>query len=243
MKIDLMKNMRGYKGLHSAVYSCYVIAFSPILTMLLGFFAYFCTGDYMPIGALTRQIYLFTIIFPMLFLTIDLYQIILKNRRFDNPKSVIKTNPELLVLLGFLIWNLIATLIQKSVFGTSLAYTTIIYPDGLREGLFAFFIYGLCLLVAFLVKEEKIVKNILFAFIIVATITAILALIDPDANFIIHQVRSSNWAGLFLNSNHYSYYLTLATTLSAMGVVFSKVRWKWILSLVVVSFFSIIKST
>ena len=240
MKFDLMKNMKNYKGLHSAVYASYFVVLSPIITILLGLLSYGFIGDYMPLGSLPRQVYLFAFIFPILFLSVDLYQIIIKNREFNPLKSTIKSHPELFILLAFLVWNLIATLLQKAIFGSSLAYTTRIQPVGVQEGLFAFFIYGLCVFIAFMVKERQIVTNILFCFIGVATILSVLAILDPHLTFIIHQARTSTWVSLFVNSNHFSYYLTLATTLTGMGVVLSKVRWKWVLSIVLLSFFCVI---
>lgn len=240
MKFNLMKNIKDYKGLHSGVFSSYFVTLSPIITILIGLLAELLVGEYMPFGAMTRQVYLFAFAFPFLFLSLDLFYIIIKEREFNSLKSTIKDHPELFILLGFLVWNIVATLLQREILGSSRAYTTILKPMGVQEGLFAFFIYALCVFVAFSIKDKKIVKNVLFSFIIVATIVSILALLDPGLNFTIHQTKSSNWVSVFINSNHYSYYLTLATTLSAMGVVLSKVRWKWILSVVFLSFFCII---
>ena len=239
MKIKFFKTLDDYNGLHSAVYASYIIAFSPIITILLGLLSWGLIGEYYPLGAMTRQVYLFAILFPMLFLAVDLYPLILKRRKFDGIKSTVSTHPELFILLGFLVWNIIATLLQMWIFGNSRAYTTRIQPAGVQEGLFAFLVYGLCTLMAFWVKDKKIVKNVLACFTITAFILAFLALIDPKMNFIIHGVRTSTWPSVFVNSNHFSYYLTLATTLSAMGVVLSKVRWKWIISIVLLAFFSV----
>lgn len=240
MKINIIKNLKDYKGLHSSVFATYIICLSPILTMILGLFSLLVIGTYMPMGAMTRQPYIFAFIFPILFLSIDLYSIIIKERSFTNFKTLLKDHAELFILLGFIVWNVLATLLQRAIFGHSLAYTTYLEPAGVQEGLFAFFIYGLCVLTAFSIKNKEIVKNILFTFIVVAFFLSSLALLDPNFEFVFHSTRTSAWPSVFVNSNHFSYYLTLATTLCAGGVVLTKVRWKWILSVCLLTFFSII---
>jgi hypothetical protein len=59
----------------------------------------------------------------------------------ENPLLVLKSNPELIIFICFLLWNLIATLIQMATFGSSLAFTTKLYPAGVQEGLFTFFVF------------------------------------------------------------------------------------------------------
>ena len=241
MKINILKNMKDYRGLHFAVYSSYIVMLMPLIKIIIGLALQLLSGSYMPLGAMTRQLYIFAFLFPILFLALDLYRIITKDRKIESFKTVIKNHPELFVLALFLIWNIIATLLQKSLFGTSRAYTTILQPSGVQEGLFAFFIYGLCVLVAFLVKERQITTNIITIFVAVAVVLSLLAIIDPNSSFIIHQTRSSRWPSVFINSNHYSYYLTLATATCAMGVVLcQKSKLKWILSIVLLTFFCII---
>ena len=139
MKINIIKNLKDYKGLHSSVFATYIICLSPILTMILGLFSLLVMGTYMPMGAMTRQPYIFAFIFPILFLSIDLYSIIIKERSFTNFKTLLKDHAELFILLGFIVWNVLATLLQRAIFGHSLAYTTYLEPAGVQEGLFAFF--------------------------------------------------------------------------------------------------------
>ena len=239
MKIKLFKTLDNGKDLHSPVFACYIIVFAPLITILLGLISWALSGTYEVLGSMTRQIYIFAFIFPLLFFVLDLYPLILKQRKFEGVKSTISNHPELFILLCFLIWNIIATLLQMKIFGHSRAYTSRIQPRGVQEGLFAFVIYGLCVLMAFWVKDNRIMKNVLVCFIVTAFSLSFLALIDPFSKFIIHSIGNSSWPSVFLNSNHFSYYLTLATALSAMGIILSRVRWKWILSIVLFAFFSV----
>ena len=66
MKTKFFKTLDDYNGLHSAVYASYIIAFSPIITILLGLLSWGLIGEYYPLGAMTRQVYLFAILFPIL---------------------------------------------------------------------------------------------------------------------------------------------------------------------------------
>ena len=238
MKIDLHKNLKGYDGLHSAVYSSYIIALSPLITAIIAIVATLTLGNTSKLGLLSAQIYTYSFVFVVLFLSIDLYRTILKERKFESFKTTLKTKPELFILLGFLVWNVIATLIQKAVFGSSYAYTTIVYPLGIQEGLFAFVIYGLCVLMAYFVKNKQITKNILFTFMIIVLALSIFATIDPMGEIMIFQShRNTPWASMFFNSNHFGYVLTLATMLSAMWFIFAEKRWHKIFSTILLAAF------
>lgn len=238
MKIDLYKNLRNYSGLHSAVYSCYIIALSPLITAIFAILSQLTLGNTSKLGLLSAQIYTYSFVFVVLFLSIDLYRIILKERKFESFKITLKTRPELFILLGFLIWNIIATLLQLAIFGHSYAFTTIIYPLGIQEGLFAFVIYGLCVLMAYFVKDKQIAKNILFTFLIIVLLLSIFAFIDPCGDLIFQSHRNTTWASMFFNSNHFGYVLTLATTLSGMWFVFADKKWQKIVSCVLLVCFT-----
>jgi len=239
MKIKLQNNLKDYSGLTSSVVFSYIIALSPIITIFLALVSLIFKGENSSLGTLSFQIYLYPIIFLIIFLYFDLYSIIYKKRKLDPIKTTIKTKPELFILLGFLIWNIVATVIQILLFDKSLALTTIIFPLGVQEGLFAFTVYGLCLLLAYFVKHEKITQNILFAFLISLTIISIFAIMDPNNNFFFQNYSNTTWAGMFFNSNHFGYVLTLSTTLAAVGFVLTDVKWKRIVCLVLFTLFTV----
>ena len=239
MKINLLKNLKGYKGLRSSVVAGYMIALSPVFTALVACLSFLVLGNTSKLGLLSAQIYTYALFFGVLFLCLDLYRIILKDREFESFKSTLKTKPELFILLGFLLWNILATILQLSIFGESHAYTTIIYPLGIQEGLFAFVIYGFCVLMAYYVKQKDITKNILFTFLCVVLALSFFAIIDPTGKLIFQIHSNTSWASMFFNSNHFGYVLVLATTLSGIGFVLTTVKWEKILSLVFLVVFCI----
>lgn len=221
---SLAKNLNS-SNLHSPVVAGYIIVLSPLIMATISLICnlVFNNGE---AGVMQNQIYIFAIVFPFLFLALDLYPIIVKDRKFEHPLTTLKTKPELFILLGFLIWNIIATLLQLAFFGHSKAFTTIIQPIGVQEGLFAFVVYGACVLMAYYIKNENVAKHIVFTFLIIISLLSIFAIIDPRGTFFFQKYCNTSWASMFVNSNHFGYVLTLATLASAMWFLFATKNWQ-----------------
>lgn len=223
------KSLASSDNLHSPIGAGYLIALSPLLMATFSLLSCLFLGSTEG-GLLQCQIYVFAFAFPVLFLALDLFPIIIKKRKFEHPLTTLKTKPELFILLGFLVWNIVATILQLAIFGHSRAFTTIIQAIGVQEGLFAFVVYGVCVLMAYYVKEENIAKRILFAFLITLSILSILAIINPQGTFFFQKNCNTTWASMFVNSNHFGYVLALATLTSAMWFLFATKKWEKIVS-------------
>ena len=226
--------------LTSSLVATHWIALSPLIVIIFAIISYLTTGDSSTFGLLSNHTYFYLASFILLFLCFDLYPIIIKERRFMRFKTTIKTRPELFILLGFFVWNTIATLLQIGIFGKSDALASVIAPLGIQEGFLIFFVYAMCVFFAFGIKNKAVMERILYIFLISATTISILALLDPNGNWIIQSTHNTPWASLFINSNHYGYFLTLATTLSAGILVFAKEKWKQITFAVLTLFFCLI---
>ena len=86
-------------------------------------------------------------------------------------------------------------------------------------------------------ESEKIVKNLLCAFTLSLCILSIFAFINPTNTFFFQNHHNTQWAGMFFNSNHFGYVLTLATTLSGIGFILLEKRWEKITSLGLLALF------
>lgn len=227
--LNTSKKISNLTNLRAPIVAGYIIVLSPLIMATISLLCnlVFNNGE---AGVMQNQIYIFAIVFPILFLALDLYPIIVKDRKFEHPLTTLKTKPELFILLGFLIWNITATLLQLAFFGHSKAFTTIIQPIGVQEGLFAFAIYGICVLMAYYIKDENVAKSIVLAFLIMISLLSIFAIIDPRGTFFFQKYCNTTWASMFVNSNHFGYVLTLASLASSMWFLFAKHLWEKITS-------------
>lgn len=232
MKINLTKNLKTYTGLHSSVFSAYFLALAPILAMLGSVISFLIVGDVTTIGLLSRYIYVYFFVFIILFLAVDLYSLIIRDRKIDPTPLKLTHTPEVILLMCFLGYIIIATLLQLLVFKHSYAFTTSVSKYNVQEGLFAYIVYAICFFVSYTVCDKEITKNILKTFGLVSLVVGLFAIIDPTAKLWIHSVHNTNWASMFINSNHFGYYLALATPLFAMGIVFSQKTYAKVVSIV-----------
>lgn len=223
MKQSTNKNINN--GLNSATVISFWIALSPLVVLLIAGFSVICFGDIAKFCLMSEHIYFYFIGSIIIFLSLDLYRIITRQTTLGSFKESIKLSPEIYILLGFLVWNVVATLLQKLVFGSSLAYTTIIHPLFIQEGLFAFFVYAICLWFGFMTKNQNTIKNVLIALLVSGVVTCIIAILDPHNTFAVQAVSNVPWAGLFINSNHFGYFLVILSTISAGLFLFEEKKW------------------
>ncbi len=228
---NLLTSFKEYNGLWSSLFTCYYISFMPLIAILIATIFNISTGTLPVLGMLSGQFYILILLIPFVFLSIDMIAVIRKQKSLTTIKTTIKHYPELFIFLGFIIWAIIATLLQHLIFGGSKAMATIIKPLGISEGIFLFIYYFIVLVSAFFIKDRKIIKNIIFICLIFSLILSLLTIIDPLGDKIFfHKHKSSTWAGMFLNSNHIAYYLTLFIGVSSTLFCVAKKLWLKIFS-------------
>ena len=219
-----------YKGLRFGIITSYIVCFLPLIAALLGLFPYLLTGNTSVIGLIGGQFYWLLPTIPILFLSIDLYAIITKQREHRSFKETIKNSPELFVLLLFLVWSIITVILQIVIYGNSKALTSIVRPFFVQEGLMLFCYYALIVCAAFFVKDKKTTKNLICITLVISVVLAAFMVIDPTGTIWFQKENNTFWASMFINSNHYGYHLTITVMLAATLFCLSKktyLKWIW----------------
>lgn len=225
----LKEFFKNYSGLRSSVIICYYVAFLPLIVATVGLIPYLITGKTSVIGLIGWQYNILIWLIPLLFLSLDLYDIITKKHKVAPIKETIKSHTELFILGGFLLWCIIATILQFLIFGSSLAVKSYVYKFNINEGILMLTYYAFIVISAFFIKDKKITKNILLISIITSIVLAFLTLINPSGSFYFHKVHNTPWASFFINSNHYGYYLTIFFSITATLFTLAKKAWlKWL---------------
>lgn len=211
------------KPLFSALFACYYIALMPFIAT---FFKLLTSSQNEPssIGTLNGQFYILVIVIPLIFLGADLYPIIISKKKLS-PTSHIKNYTELYLLAGFLFWALISSLIQVVFLGNSTVFETLSLPYHISEGFPFFVYYAICLIMAFSIKDKQTAKNILFIVISSSVLLGICSIFDTNTTYLGNNRTTTHWAGLFLNSNHYGYFLTLCTMASSTLFCIARKTW------------------
>ncbi len=140
-------------------------------------------------------------------------------------KEFFKENKALLVLLGFMVWTFFSCILAKDLFRSFCGCFN------LRDGYFSFMFYGSVLICMLLLgkdnkKDQKFIMNL---FLISATVVAVLTLANYYFNlagksFFIEtkHIGSEIISGIFNNSNHYGYFLSIAVVVAATMAVNEK---------------------
>ena len=69
-------------------------------------------------------------------------------------------------------------------------------------------------------------KNILCISLFVSILLCLFAVIDPSGNLLwFHHNHNTSWASLFINSNHFGYYLSIFVSLLAIMLCFAEKKW------------------
>lgn len=228
------------RTLTTSYIASYWIALSPLVVMLFAIISHLATNDSSTFGLMSSHIFFYFVSFIVLFLCFDIYPVIIKEQRFESFKTTLKIKPELFILLGFFVWNILATILQILILGNSNALSTTIQPYYIQEGLICFFIYGMCVFFAHGIKDETVTKKILHLFLFSGLFISLIALLNPRGTWIVHNTHNTSWASLFINSNHFGHFLCISTTLSAGMFIFEKTKWKQILLGCMFGFFCLI---
>ncbi len=142
-----------------------------------------------------------------------------------------KENKGLLFLLLFMVWTFLSCIFAKDLFRSFMG------SYNLRDGYIAFMGYGSILICMLLMgyNNEKAKKIILNLFIISTTIVATLTLIhyySDNFPILIKQIPTESTSGIFNNSNHYGYLLSIAVTaIAAMTVKEKNISYKGLYAL------------
>ena len=136
-------------------------------------------------------------------------------------KYTILENLDLILLFIFLIYSLLSTIFayrQDLVwFGNSYNY----------EGFLMVICYATIYVSCKAAKNENFKKLILITFLVIANVMCITAILDNEYSIssVFYSIRM-----IFLNSNHYGYYISIVSILSAGCILFSKTLLQRILS-------------
>lgn len=226
-----------YEGLKSSLYTCYYICFMPIIVILLSLIEKLITGTTSSITMMSGQFYLLLFLIPFAFLIFDFPYIIGKQKKFTNFKSTIKQHPELFVFITFIIWAVIATILQLLFFGKSKATSAIILPVHIEEGTLVFIYYLMILISAFFIQNRKIIHNMLFITSLISVIVCILTLIDPTGEiFWFYKLHNSIYSSFFVNRNHLGYYLSIFLPLLAISTCLFENKKHYVPTIIFLSF-------
>ena len=145
------------------------------------------------------------------------FEIYKKIKTTENKKLLIKELLPIIILVGYLIWTLISCIFaqdrQKAFYGD--AYR--------KEGFITYLIYAGFFACAFLIKSDKLKRCLLNSFIIVAIINIILINLTNNSIQMLKIFHFKNiQVGVFSNSNHYGYYLLLATITACLSFIVEK---------------------
>ena len=164
------------------------------------------------------------------FLVFEIYKIFKNNK---DKKKIIKELLPIIILIAYLIWTLISCIFasnrQNAFYGTS----------NRKDGYITYLIYGGFFASAFLISSDKIKKYLLNLFITIAVLNIVII------NMTINNIQLLNFFnykgmqnGIFDNSNHYGYYLVLATMVS--GILFITEKNKILKTLYAIAYLALV---
>jgi O-antigen ligase len=207
-----------------------VMAVSPLYVMLRSLFLPYHDTFYIPSNQGTLGEYLHSLLLFVGFIGLLVTLVVsAKNLKGFTGKGwllyTIKTNPVPFFLFLLLLWSILSCSFSDN-FHLSLHgnfYT--------KEGLLTYLSYAGLFCCGYLVNEPKLRFMILKSFAATATFLCIISLLN--INFL-NRFLSVSRNGIFFNSNHYAYYLCLASMATAALALFErKFSWEkllWILS-------------
>ncbi len=145
------------------------------------------------------------------------YEIYRRIKNAENKKELIKELLPIILLTAYLIWTLISCIFaqdkQKAFYGT----------DYRKDGFITYLVYAGFFLSAYLIKSNKIKKILLNVFLIVSLLNIlIINLTSNNVSLLKMFIYRKVEIGVFLNSNHYGYYLLLATIIACILLITEK---------------------
>lgn len=141
-----------------------------------------------------------------------------EGKAWQKTKLFFKENKALLILLIFMLWTFISCAFAK------VPFRSFIGCFNLRDGYFSFMFYGSVLICMMLLGKDnnKDKKTIMNLFLITTTIIALVTLGNYYANvagkdfpIAIKHIGTDMTCGIFNNSNHYGYLLSISVVVAA----------------------------
>lgn len=234
-KIGLKQFVGNYEG-NFAVFICtFLITVYPILYFLISYvyLESFVFWNLLLLMLLPLFCFSWFIVARMIHIKKNLPSV--RNIFVSNLNSFLRY-PELIFFALFLIYAFVSSLLSSdpmlTIFGVN-------YHRPL-EGYIMFLFYAFCLYLGFKLKQEKYKFWVILAFFFSASLICVLTYIDSQnkifASFIF---SNTTWASLFVNSNHYGYFLTMAIMLSTGLFITQKKLWlKITAGIMIVAFIS-----
>lgn len=139
------------------------------------------------------------------------YEIYTKIINTKNKKDLIKEIAPLIILIIFLIWTFISCIYAKNK-------SNAFYGNQYRkEGYITYLIYAGFFSCAYLINSNKLKKYLLNTFIFIAFLNVlIISIANNNSNLAQYFFIQDIQKGIFLNQNHYGYYLLLVTMISCI---------------------------
>lgn len=138
----------------------------------------------------------------LLFSFIDIYK---KNSERENKKICIKEMLPIIFFIGFMIWTLISSLFSYNIKNAFLG------SEYRKDGYITYLAYAGFFCCAFLIRSKKMKKELIDAFIVVAILNILIVQLYNNRIFTNIFLKRTVETTCFYNSNHYGYYLLLAT--------------------------------
>lgn len=139
----------------------------------------------------------------------------------------LKYSPELILLMLFLFWLTLSSFFAQN---TTIAFLGINDEGAMfEEGLVQFFAYACMFYFAYNIKEEKIGILLLKVFSIISIIIGILVFIDPVGSIFPAFEHTYPYSAMFVNSNHYGYFLCMAILVNVGLFLFENELWQKII--------------
>lgn len=225
MKNQLFINYKSIKNeAKSSIWVCYILSFLPIITIILSLIVgIFSDAKHDFLNLYSQYIYLL-ILFPVLFILIDILGIFFGKRRFRFSFSeFLKRYFEIIPLGLCLILILASSIVQAISCPAQNGFTTsVLSPFGIGLGFPIILLVGMCFVFGFGLKNRNIAEHIIFSIAITSTILCVLILIDPRCTFKIHNPSNDVWSSVFNNSNNFGLYLTIPTIILAGLFIFRR---------------------
>lgn len=128
-------------------------------------------------------------------------------------KEFIKNYPEIICLAFMLVWALISCFFHTDSFRIFRKVNENTFK--MQSGIWTLAFSALCLWSSFKINNKIVRQHIIYTLICVGIFVMCACLIDPYCNLLINQNRNTYWASMFVNSNHFGYFLVLITGITA----------------------------
>ena len=198
-----MTNEKLFEGLEEA--KDYIIFIFIFLLFLLPFFK-----EFYPTSLIFQELdYPILIIGGLIGLFFSAIILLIRFYESNDKKQFFKNMIPIFILLLFMIWTLISSFLADN---KDLAFLGTYYR---KEGYLTYLSYSGIFGIAFFIDSKKVKKILLYFYILISILTIILVQIDNYTNSFFLVYNRDITTTSFQNSNHYGYYLLIATAISA----------------------------